>query len=334
MNYTEEKIKEICIASVIGAASGDAMGVPYEFLSREETRRVYSPYMMGNDTNISFTSKWSSLIPSGSWSDDTSMLIATMQAITERQGEIDYRLIMNHFVDWWTKAQFCSWIRAFGLGGCVSKSLQKFNNGTDPLECGGRMMMDNGNGSLMRILPFSLLAVFKDMNLEGSIALVSNGSSLTHAHEVSCAGCCIFTEFLRQVIMGKDKYEAVQSIQQIDFSRFFGEQTLREYEMVLKQPYETWREENIKETGYVVDTLNGALFSIMNSDSFENAINIAIRLGGDTDTVACVTGALAGTIYGYSSIPEKWICNLCKFNMLRNIALGFARTITNMLNGQ
>ena len=69
----------------------------------------------------------------------------------------------------------------------------------------------------------------------------------------------------------------------------------------------------------------------MNSDSFENAINIAIKLGGDTDIVACVTGALAGTIYGYSSIPEKWTVNLRKFNMLRNIARGFADTISGTM---
>ena len=329
MGHSAEKIKDICTASVIGAAVGDAMGLPYEFLSREETRRVYIPYMIGGDN--SFTSGWRTLIPSGAWSDDTSMILATMKAISDRQGEIDNQLIMSYYVDWWTKAQFCSWDRAFGIGGIISKSLKRFQNGTEPLECGGKELMDNGNGSLMRILPFSLLAIFRNMSIEESTRLVCNGSSLTHAHEISCAGCCIFTEFLRQIVLGENKNNALQAVRDTDFSRFFGVPTLQEYDMVLKQPYETWNENNIKETGYVADTLNGALFSIMNSDSYENAINTAIKLGGDTDTVACVTGALAGTIYGYSSIPEKWTVNLRKFNMLRNIARGFADTISGTM---
>ena len=327
MEFSREEISNACFSSIFGAAVGDAMGVPYEFLPREKTKEVFQPYLLGCDVGVPFESRWGSLIPAGAWSDDTSMMVAALTAICESGGEIDNELIMRYFVNWWTKSWFCSLDFAFGLGGCVARALERFTNGTEPLECGGRKVSDNGNGSLMRILPFALLATYRNMNLEDTVELVCNGSRLTHAHEISLAGCCIFTEFFRNLAMGTDKQEALKNVRNIDFSGFFKKETLEQYDLVLNRPPEEWKEEDIREGGYVADTLKGAMYSIMNSGSYEEAISTAVRLGGDTDTTACVTGALAGVMYGFSSIPAMWLYPLKNYDALENVVSSFAEVI-------
>ena len=322
-----KKVLDICRGAVLGAAVGDAMGVPFEFLSRSEVRKVYRPEMCGNDVEPVIDSRWGQLIPAGCWSDDTSMLIASMDAVAKDGGQINAANIMDAFLAWWRKGQYCSWDVPFGLGGNVSKAFERYDRGNDPDRCGGTGYMDNGNGALMRILPFSLLAILRDYDWDETVRVVSRGSALTHAHEISRLGCCIFTEFLRGCILEQDKGAALKHIQSLDYSRFFTSMAMKEYEMILTRDVHTWDESLLRETGYVADTLQSALFSIMKTDGFEDAISTVICLGYDTDTNACVTGQLAAALYGLDSIPARWLDKLHRKDFLFEIATAFSTVV-------
>lgn len=322
-----DKVVEICRNAVLGAAIGDAMGVPFEFLSRAEVREAYRPEMCGCDAEPIIDSRWGRLLPAGCWSDDTSMLIASMDAIAKDGGRINAADIMDAFLAWWHRGQYCAWETPFGLGGNISKAFQRYDRGKDPDRCGGTGYMDNGNGALMRILPFSLLAILRNYNWDQTVQLVSCGSSLTHAHEISRLGCVIFTEFLREILSAQSKKAALDHVRGLDYTRFFTSMATGEYRMILTEDVSDWKEAELKETGYVADTLQAAVFSIMKTGSFEDAISTAILLGYDTDTTACVTGQLAAALYGTEAIPARWLEKLKKKELLERIAAEFAAVV-------
>ena len=322
-----DRHKETIRSCVIGAAIGDAMGVPFEFLSRAEVRKIYRSEMCGNDIAPTLDSYWGQRIPAGCWSDDTSMMVASMDAIAKAGGQINAASIMDTFLAWWRRGQYCSWEAPFGLGGNISKAFQRYDRGKDPDRCGGTGYMDNGNGALMRILPFSLLAILRDYGWDQTVSLVSRGSSLTHAHEISRLGCVIFTEFLRGMLAEHSKEAALDRICGLDYTRFFTSMATGEYRMILAEDVSAWKETELKETGYVADTLQAAVFSIMKTGSFEDAISTAILLGYDTDTTACVTGQLAAALYGTEAIPARWMEKLKKKELLEKIAAEFAAVV-------
>lgn len=272
-------------------------------------------------------SRWGRLIPAGCWSDNTSMLIASMDAIAKDDGQINAASIMKAFLAWWRRGQHCSWDVPFGLGGNIGKAFDRYDCGNDPERCGGTGYMDNGNGALMRILPFSMLAILRNYDWDQTVQLVSLGSSLTHAHEISRLGCVIFTEFLRGILSAHSKEAALTRIRGLETTSFFASMATEEYRMILTESVSDWKEAEIKETGYVADTLQVAIFSIMTTESFEDAVPTAILLGYDTDTTACVTGQLAAALYGSDAIPARWLNRLRKKDLLATIAADFAAVV-------
>ena len=139
--------------------------------------------MVGKDTNfldnplVSNYSKisWSSKVPSGTWSDDTSLIVASMATIVKDEGIINYDHILDAFLNWWEKGEYCAIDNfSFGLGRSTSAALDKFNSGVPALDCGGDGIKDNGNGSLMRILPFSLYAISMEYDEEQSRKMLEN----------------------------------------------------------------------------------------------------------------------------------------------------------------
>lgn len=324
--------KNLSRDSLIGFAVGDALGVPVEFLTRNEVRSLHLTDMIGSDWFLPFKSNWSEIIPSGAWSDDTSMIIAGMDSIIKNNGRIDYDDIMQNFLNWWEHNQYCSLDMAFGLGGVVSEALERYKSGCPALECGGKGTYDNGNGSLMRILPFSLYAVKTDMSEKETVNFIGKASSLTHAHDISKMGCFIYTEFLRTIVHTGDKMIAFKNILKIDYSKYFSDEAVKAHKKILTPDFLNIRDTEIsEENGYIVATLESVLYSILNTENYEKAVLTAINMGYDTDTVAGITGSLAGILYGYESIPERWLNVLRKKSELEDLPEKF-ETLSGVWN--
>lgn len=317
--------------ALLGFAIGDAFGVPVEFLPREEVKKINLKEMVGNDSNEPLNSRWGLLIPAGSWSDDTSMLISSMDSIVINNGNINYNDIMARFLDWAVHGVYTSFGKAFGIGNIVYKSLERYTKGVAPLDCGGTGIRDNGNGSLMRILPFSLFCIKKELSEKDTADLISAASSLTHAHDISKMSCFIYTEFLRNIIETKNQILSLERIQEIDYSQYFSEEAIKAHRKMLKHNFKFISEDEINSSGYVVDTLESVIYSIINSKNFEAAIETSVSLGYDTDTVGGITGSIAGILYGKENIPNKWLNKLKRKDYLIQLSKTFDDTLERNL---
>lgn len=256
--------------AVYGFAVGDALGVPYEFRQRGSFR---CKGMTGYGT-------WNQ--PPGTWSDDTSMVLATCNSIRV-QGAINPEDIMRNFIMWRTYAHYTAHDEVFDIGRTTGEAFLNYCEGIPALKCGLTHERSNGNGSLMRILP---LAFVPDVTWED----VENISKLTHGHAKCIQKCCEYIYFCKELIKNPD--------------------------FPIPNHIKRMRRKDIKSTGYVVDTLEAALWCFGTSKSYSEAVLKAVNLGGDTDTIAALTGGLAGIKYGYDAIPAKWIDKLANKELI------------------
>ncbi len=267
---------------IMGLVVGDALGVPVEFKKRD-TFKVTD--MIGYGTYNQ---------PPGTWSDDSSLTLATLESIA-RIGGIDLDDIMGNFYDWYYKGNFTPYGKVFDIGSGTKRALNRFQSGVEPLKCGGRTRIDNGNGSLMRILPLAFIPC--------SMKDIDNVSSLTHAHDISKRACRLYISIAEQLLKGSTIREALSETGVFvkEFSR-------------IPEIWKLGRDE-IRSSGYVVDTLEAALWCVYHTDTYRGCVLAAVNLGEDTDTVAAVAGGLAGIIYGCggeSGIPDEWIAQIAR----------------------
>ena len=297
-------------SGIYGLVVGDAMGVPVEFTSREAGKLDPVTDMRGYGTYSQ---------PEGTWSDDSSMALATLVSIRDK-GEIDYNDIMDKFSDWCMYGAYTPFDEVFDIGIATSRAIMKYNNGAKPLESGGETELDNGNGSLMRILPICLYILEEQSksNLydNEAIDIIHNCSALTHAHLRSKTACGIYYFLVKAIL--DERGEIIERLQ-LGVNNAFKyyskniQNELDKYNRIASLPEFKYTTENqIKSTGYVVHTLEAAIWCLVNTSSYEEVILKAVNLGDDTDTIAAITGGLAGLYYGYNNIPDKWISKLQK----------------------
>ena len=316
-HFKNDEYKNVVRAGVIGHAVGDALGVPVEFMCREELRESPASEMTGYGAHF---------VPAGSWSDDTSMEIAFMQSVIDRN-QIEYRDIMEKFCAWYQHDQFTATGNMFDIGNICMEALQKYHHhGLEPLSCGGKGERDNGNGSLMRILPLAFFCDVKNITGKDRYELVRDVSSLTHAHPISVLGCHIYINFACHLLAGESVTDAYKKTQADDYSMYEPE-TLKVYERILKDNIGRFAEDDISSSGYVLHTLEAALWCLLTTDSYEKAVTKAVNLGQDTDTVGAVTGSLAGLVYGYEAIPERWLNKLQRLDYLLGLCDDFTAAI-------
>ena len=185
-------------AGFLGLIVGDALGVPLEFKSREQLMNNPTTEMIGYGSHN---------VPAGTWSDDTSMTLAAIDSIQEN-GFIKYDDIMDKFVAWAKDSKYTATGVFFDIGMATSYALDRYMAGNEPLQCGGTSERDNGNGSLMRILPFTIYAYMKELSESETRELINNASALTHGHELSKLACNIYTNYIFDLLNGSTKEEA------------------------------------------------------------------------------------------------------------------------------
>lgn len=304
------------LGAIIGHAVGDAMGFPTEFSKREELLK--NPVIeMIDSPDVGQ--------PAGSWSDDTAMEIATIDSFIQKKC-FDYKDIMDKWVKWISKSEYTPTGVTFDIGRTCLKAIKKYCNGTAPLQCGSTSINENGNGSLMRILPVALYAYSKKLDDTSIHKLTNEVSSLTHAHEVSRLGCYIYVQFIICLLKGNTKQEAYKHIQYLDYSAY-DMHSLKLYTRILDEQIEVQRLDQIKSTGYIVDTLESAIWIFMNAKHYKEAIIASTNIGGDTDTIGAIVGSMAGIYYGFDSIPSNWLDKLQRKDYLIELVDRFEKSV-------
>lgn len=238
------------------------------------------------------------------------MTIATMSSIIENYAQIDYDDIMYQFLRWWGKGEYSSLDFPFGLGLTIGKALDRYKKGTPAIQCGGTNIRDNGNGALMRMFPFSMYCILKNYSDEETLKLIRKAAGLTHGHEINAMSCFIYTLFLRECIRTRNPeraYNLVFSNVARYYVQLFSEEAVQAHSILLNTNFNRSFDSNcIPESGYVVDSLAIAVYSVLKTNNYEYAIKTAVNFGYDTDTNAAITGSIAGPIYGIDQIPERW----------------------------
>lgn len=310
--------RNLVVDSVIGFSIGDAFGVPVEFLERDYVKSLNLKEMITGTHNVK----------RGSWSDDTSMIIATMDSIINNNGNIDFKDIMNNFIKLVDNGEFTSLGYAFDVGNTITKCLNKYRETNNELDSGCNDLMDNGNGSLMRILPISLYCILNNLSNEEIIEIINISSSLTHSHEISKLGCLIYTIYLKEIVNSKNKLNAFEAIINYDYSKY-SQDSLKVYNRLLNEDFLDITEDEIKSTGYIVDTLESVIYSINSSKNYKESVITSVNLGIDTDTIGALTGAVAGIIYGIGDVPDNWLNDLAKKDYLIEYSNKYYDIITN-----
>lgn len=270
---------------IVGLVVGDALGVPVEFRPRSELLKNPVTCMRGHGTHD---------MPKGTWSDDSSMALATMQSIVNRKS-IDYEDILNEFGLFINEGKYTQYY-TFDYGGTTSDAIDRFDRGIEPLKCGGTGERDNGNGSLMRILP---LAYVDDIDYE----TVENVSALTHAHERSRIACVLYVEIAKSML--SDDLEISEHIERSCEKirmHYRGSGELAHFKRIFENDLD-----DVRSSGYVIATLECALHCLLTTSSYSEAVLKAVNFGNDTDTTGAVCGGLAGIYYGFDDIPSEWV---------------------------
>ena len=309
------------VDAIIGHAIGDAMGVPTEFISREKLLSNPVTEMISSDIIGE---------PAGTWSDDTSMEIATIDSFIDK-GYFDYHDIMSRWVDWIDKAKYTANDHVFDVGRTCLSAIRRFKeDGINPIECGLDNINTNGNGSLMRILPVALYSYSNKLSDKEIIKLTNEMCSLTHGHEISKLGCYIYVKYVIYLLNGLSKEEAYEKIQKEDYSSYSSE-SINTYSRILNNNIKNYSIDEIDSSGYVVSTLECALWILLHANNYREAIIASTNIGQDTDTIGAITGSMAGIIYGYNSIPEEWLNTLIKKDYLIDLALGFEKKSSKLV---
>ncbi len=294
---------------LIGVAVGDAIGVPFEFSSRSEMEKNPASDMVGYRVHNQ---------PAGTWSDDSSLTFCLAEAMLK-----DYNLvnISKNFIRWKNKAYWTAWGNVFDIGITTSKAISQ-------LEClihdGSEEKLkelkyeaeeyDNGNGSLMRILP--LVFEIKGKSIEEQFETVWINSALTHKHIRAGMSCMIYLKLAEHLINGETKEEAYENtrkeIAELWEKIGFSDTERTHFINIIQNDIRFLHEKEVKSGGYVIESLEASIWCLLKTDSFEEAVLKAVNFGHDTDTTGAITGGIAAIYYSMKNIPEFWIQSLAR----------------------
>lgn len=228
-------------------------------------------------------------LPAGFWTDDTSMALALAETYL-----VDFNLsndaVMANFYDWFKNGKFSSTGRCFDIGNQTRHALMSWKNDIQPSAAATTDFSNSGNGCIMRLAPVVLVNHRNSGDAAYDAVLQSK---TTHPNAL----CTSYSQNMAMIL--------VAAINGEDMQQWFVKSAA-----TIKP----------KNTGYVVDTYNAAIWATGTSETFEEAVLKAVNLGGDADTIAAVTGQFAGARWGLSSIPDKWITNLHDNQMLLDVA--------------
>lgn len=305
---------------IIGFVVGDTMGVPVEFNSRGKLLLNPVTEMLEYGTHN---------MPKGCWSDDTSMTLATMDSIIKCK-EINTNDMADKFIKWYRNGEYTATGIMFDIGTTTQQALVKYQRGIDiASKCGGEREYDNGNGSLMRMLPIAYYCYLKGLEDTEILKIVKEVSSITHRHPISILGCYIYVRLAIELLKGKGLLQAYQEIKKLDYS-YFTEDTIYKYERILNNDIGLYNINEISSNGYIVSTLEAVIWTLINSKSFNETIIKAINLGEDTDTVGACVGGLAGIYYGIENINQKWKNNILRYDYIINMCNEFEKVLNKL----
>lgn len=287
---------------LFGVAVGDALGVPVEFMSRDDIAR---------DPVIDMLEYGVHHQPKGTWSDDSSLTFCLAEVLTQ---EYNVEHIGKNFEAWLYDRYWAANGKVFDIGGTTRVAIERIAQGHPIEKAGPDDERSQGNGSLMRILP--LVFHLHQMDKTSRWETVKQVSSITHGH-INCAiACFIYLEIAHEMMLNNITSSPHSNLQHsfktacTTVQDVISSELLKPFQRIMDGSILQEDLSSIRSGGYVIDTLEASLWCLHNTHSYESAVLKAVNLGDDTDTTAAVTGGIAGIMYGINEnngIPKKWL---------------------------
>lgn len=281
-----------------GGIVGDVLGGPLEFVRRDY--KNITDMIEGGIHKLTF----------GEWTDDTSMT----WALAESLGSDGFSLKsqMEHYSDWYQKGMYCTRDKLFDIGLQVEGAIQNYieDKITPPLFVDENQ---SGNGSIMRLSPVVIKYYSEkedDEKFQELIQYAKLSSKTTHPNKCCQDACGALALIINRCLNGKLTKEEILNVSEEDINNIkISNESIVE---IMKGSYKNKQRDEISSSGYVVHTLEAALWCFLNSNDYNSAVLLAANLGHDADTMASVTGQIAGAYYGYENINKNWLNNIQK----------------------
>lgn len=284
---------------LLGLAVGDAIGTTVEF----RPRGTFPPV---ND----MTGGGPFQLKAGEWTDDTSMALC-LGASLLHIGGFDARDQINRYCNWWHHGYMSSNGRCFDIGTTVSRALLNYERSGKPLS-GSDNPRAAGNGSIMRLAP---VPMFYSEEEKKAVERSADSSRTTHGAAECIDACKYFGLVLWRALHGDSKEVILTDCDATVVS-------CESIRAIAHGAYKSKSVEEVTGSGYVVESLEAALWCFWSSDSFEEAVLTAVNLGDDADTTGAVCGQVAGAFYGEKGIPTHWLERLVMADDIREMADG------------
>lgn len=293
----ETEIIERFRGALLGLACGDALGTTVEFMQRGSFVPV-SDMVGGGPFRLR----------PGEWTDDTSMALCLAESLVECNG-FDAADQMRRYVRWMDEGYWSSNGRCFDIGGTTHDALSNFKRSGNPFS-GSTHTQSAGNGCIMRLAP---VPMFFYPDRDAAIEMSGESSRTTHGAVECIEASRLFGAMLFKTLDGVDKEEIL-------LGHGLGDFASAGIQAIARGDYREKTEDKIFGIGYVVPSLEAALWCFYHTDNFKDAILRAANLGKDADTTAAICGQIAGAYYGESGIPENWRKKLAMHDEIRLLA--------------
>ena len=292
--------------ALLGLAAGDALGTTLEF-SPPGTFKAVTDMVGGGPFRLA----------AGEWTDDTSMALCLAESLVECRG-FNAADQMRRYLRWWREGHLSSNGRCFDIGMTSHAALAEFERTGNPYS-GTTDTRAAGNGSLMRLAPVPLrfAACATD-----AVRHAADSSRTTHGTVEAIDACRLMSALMVCVIRGMPKAELLDpnACQIVIRSALDIDALTPKIAAIAHGSYKCRQPPAIRGSGYVVDTLEAALWAFHHSSSFEEGALMAVNLGDDADTTGAVFGQLAGCYYGVEGIPARWLDRLAHRDTITRFA--------------
>lgn len=294
---------------LIGLAIGDALGTTLEFKERDK-EPVLTDMVGGGVFKLK----------PGEWTDDTSMALCLGYALLENDNVHDKefkKIQLDNYSKWYNSGYCSSNGQCFDIGAGTVKALRNYKS-TGSIT-NNPSYFDSGNGAIMRLAPIPIH--YNTMDTDGVKQLLiasMKSTETTHASMLCIQASAYLSLVLNRALNGTHPKSELFKFPGTVLDLFGID--IPELRKIIEGSYATKYRAEIKSTGFVLDTLEAALWCIDITDNFRDAVLLAANLGDDADTVAAVTGQIAGAFYGFDSIPDEWVNKIVKSNEILELA--------------
>jgi len=295
--------------ALLGLAACDALGTTLEF-SPPGTFTPITDMVGGGPFNLR----------PGEWTDDTAMALCLAESLIERQG-FDPHDQSVRYLRWYREGYLSSNGRCFDIGNTIRQALHLFEETGQPWS-GSTQPRSAGNGSLMRLAPVPL---FFAHSPERAIELSGESSRTTHGLDMCVDACRYLGALIVGAVSGAEKDELLGGRYSPVPDYWEGRPLAPAIDEVAQGSFRHRQPPEIQGLGYVVRSLEAALWAFYQGNSFEEGSLLAVNLGDDADTTGAIYGQLAGAYYGEEAIPHRWRRQLAHHDLICRLAEGLLR---------